>query len=236
MSSNPLPAITLPLQSQPIVDLASGDITVPWYRALQQWLGATVSSSNNNGILGPYAAASTGISWDAAGSAGPGWGNAASVYSSIPFKCPDGYRVQIIRVYGNLFVMPAIPTPPVTLPIGSASGFLWSLQNTWNTDTPSVWEAGPIPSPNLLADGAMTYYQGAITSQQTEVNIGFNVDIVNGILGPDNILDSKFAIFLNTTAGQIHMEVSFVTVFQLVPLSLVTDTATGSFYGTPPVL
>lgn len=127
------------------------------------------------------------------------WGDTAYQVQPITFRPPAGYRVRILRVYGDFLTWPHGKAPE-----GTAAGVLWGLQTS-----------GPEGSAHadLAADNAMLYVQHATGGKPERAPIDFDVR-EGGLLEADNVLNSKLAVFLNETGLKIHMEASFVLVFK----------------------
>ena len=129
------------------------------------------------------------------------WGTAEANYKAITFKPPDGYRVRILRVYGDYLIWPVGPVQS-----GRYAGALFGLQTT----APE----GSVRA-DWAADNTLLYLQVA-TSGKPE-RAAFDVDVsAGGLLEPDHKLIVKMASWLNDTGMKIHMEPSFVVVYQFV--------------------
>jgi hypothetical protein len=129
------------------------------------------------------------------------WGKAGYVLSRITFTPPKGCRVRILRVYGDFLAWPR-----GVVPAGKYAGVLWGLQTT--APEGSVWA-------DYAADNTMLYVQHATSGQPVRTPINFDVT-EGGLLGPDHVLVSKLAVWLNDTGLQIHMEPTFVVVYEFV--------------------
>ena len=117
----------------------------------------------------------------------------------MTFRPPAGYRVRILRAYGDLLAWPrGVP------PAGTFAGVLFGLQTTAaEGSTRADW----------LADNTMLYLQGAVSDRGRE-RLPFDVKISDGLLEPDNKLLYKFATWLNDTGLEIHMEASLTLVYR----------------------
>jgi len=198
----------------PFIDV-DGNLTPPWetfldwlYRAILAVLsGATLA--NNSDALGPYSTA-TNISADLYGAADtrPGtWGFTDYAINPITFVAPPaGYRVRVLRVYGNATAMPKLTTP-AALPVGGYSGWLFGLQTT--APDGSIYA-------DFAGDSAFVYLQGNIGPIPEVIEFDFDVS-AGGLLGTDNVMRIKTATFLNTLGVPIHIEPSFVIVFHYEP-------------------
>jgi hypothetical protein len=155
-------------------------------------------------------ALSTNVPFDSAGTTDmrPGtWGNAASVSLSIPFlMVPAGYKVRIIRVYGDV-----VAWPHGEIVAGAFSGILSGLTNT----TPNQ---SPFAPSGLGSAGCFLYFQDRVGANGSRIAIDIP-NIKNGLLNADNVLILKQAVWLNETGAPIHMETTLVIefVFEVVP-------------------
>ena len=151
-------------------------------------------------ILGPYSVA-TNHSDDIKGEPDTRpdtWGLTGYQVHTFTFRPPAGYRVRILRVYGN--VQGWIPGEPVTRCVG----MLWGLQTTGPEGSARVTPA---------ADNTLLYVQDATCGEPFRVPVDYDVR-VGGLLEKDHILYSKVAVFMNETGRALHLEPSFNLVFQ----------------------
>jgi hypothetical protein len=172
------------------------------------------------GIQGPYSA-STNITADLYGVADTRpstWGFTDVADNNIVFSPPAGMRTRILRVYGNVYVMPKV-VDPIAGPFPNVHGFtgmLWGLITT---------APGGSSRANPVADSCMAFYQAAMGALDP---VGFDFDFgigegvapahpTMGLLEPDNILTSRLASFLNTLGTAIHCETEFVVIYQFEP-------------------
>lgn len=127
------------------------------------------------------------------------WGTAGATFHRITFRPPAGYRVRVLRVYGDFLIWPIGKVEP-----GKFAGALWGLATT-----------GPDGSihADWAADNTMLYVQVATGGQPARAPVNFRT-AHGGLLGPDHVLVSKMAVWLNDTGLKIHMEPSFTVVFQ----------------------
>jgi hypothetical protein len=125
------------------------------------------------------------------------WGLAGYNVHTITFHPPAGYRVRILRVYGNFQGWLR------ENPSGKAVGVLWGLQTTAKEGSDRVSPA---------ADNTMLYVQDATNGQPFRVPVDYNVG-TGGLLEADNILYSKVAVFMNETGQAVHLEPSFTIQF-----------------------
>jgi len=152
-------------------------------------------------VLGPYSAASNSVA-DMIGlqDERPGtWGTSDWVICKITFKPPAGYRVRILRVYGDLTAWAR-----GVVAAGANAGALWALSTT-----------GPEGSVRMDygADNTFVYIQGVVNDSALRAAFEFDTH-VGGLLEPDNVLVSKLAVFLNDTRRTIHLEPTWTMVYQ----------------------
>lgn len=153
-------------------------------------------------VLGPYSAA-TNHSSDLMGtpdSRPDTWGNAGYAVHKIEFHPPAGYRVRILRVYGDFqgWVRKN--------PSGNCAGVLWGLSTTQPEGSQRVTPA---------ADNTMLYVQDSVCAVERKFRAPVDYDTsAGGLLGPDNVLVSKVAVWLNETGEPVHVEPSFTVVYQ----------------------
>jgi hypothetical protein len=131
------------------------------------------------------------------------WGTCAEDDGQLVFQnVPEGQRVRITRVYGNMTAWVRGDAPA-----GTKSGALLALQTTGATGNPHV---------TLSAMGCMLYIQ--LATGQNEAAVQFDVDVTNsGLLDDDNTLVVKRAIYLNDTGLPIHMEATLIGEFVYEP-------------------
>lgn len=127
------------------------------------------------------------------------WGTAGYTIHKITFRPPAGYRVRILRVYGDFLVWPI-----GLVEKGKFAGALWGLTTT----APD----GSVHA-DWAADNTMLYVQVATGGEPARAPINFKTK-AGGLLGRDNVLVSKMAVWLNDTGLPIHMEPSFTVVFK----------------------
>ena len=134
------------------------------------------------------------------------WGKSGVFTASIAFpQVPAGYRVRILRVYGNLtaVVKTALSTDETT-PDRLKSGVLVGFLTNAGDGSPSC-----VP----CADNTMLYLQGWVVGERA-TTLPFDTNVtVGGLLAPDNILRVRVATWLNTTGKPIHIEPSFTVVY-----------------------
>ena len=140
------------------------------------------------------------------------WGTAGSFVWKIHFLVPAEYRVRIVRVYGDFLAW-----PKGRVPEGTYSGALFGLQ----TSAPEGSKFA-----DLMADNCFLYLQVATGGKPERA--GFDhVVAAGGLLATDNTLYGKVAVWLNDTGLAIHMEPSWVTVFQIENASGIPKALTG---------
>lgn len=127
------------------------------------------------------------------------WGTASYAVKAITFKPPQGQRVRILRVYGDLLIWPL-----GIVPQGKFAGVLLGLQTTAPDGSVRM---------DWGADNTMLYIQDATGGEPRRAAFDYKVS-VGGVLGPDNKLIVKMATWLNDTGLPIHIEPSFVMVYR----------------------
>jgi len=163
-------------------------------------LAAAVFAADPPDILGPYSSG-TNFSADIKGTPDTRprtWGTAGEFIFPIKFSPPPGYRVRILRAYGDFLVW-----PKGVVVKGRFAGALFGLQTT----APE----GSVRA-DWLADNTFLYIQTATGGERAREQFDFPVD-VGGLLERDNMLRVKVAVWLNDTGLEIHCEPSFVLTF-----------------------
>lgn len=128
------------------------------------------------------------------------WGTAGAELKQVRFAAPpDGYRIRILRVYGDFLVWPRCVVPP-----GKFAGALWGLTTT-------AKDASVLA--DLAADNTFVYVQHATGGAPARIPVDFKVS-EGGLLEADNIVVSKVAAWLNDTGCALHLEPSWVMVFR----------------------
>lgn len=150
-------------------------------------------------VLGPYSAA-TNHSDDILGTPDTRpstWGTAGYSVHELKFHPPHGYRTRILRVYGD------VQGWVRKNPSGNCAGVLWGLTTTAKDGSERVSPA---------ADNTFLYVQDAICERRPfRAPVDYKID---RLLEADNILISKVAVWLNETGEPVHIEPSFVVVYQ----------------------
>jgi len=131
------------------------------------------------------------------------WGTQGSLIWPLHFDAPSGTRVRVLRVYGDFIIWPRGKVPE-----GTYAGTLFSL----HTSDPQAPSSFALMS--LMAENCFLYLQMATGGKPERAPFDFNVQD-GGLLSPDNTLYAKVAVWLNDTGLAIHMEPTWVTVFQL---------------------
>jgi hypothetical protein len=131
------------------------------------------------------------------------WGTTDTKLTNYVFtNVPNGYRVQILRVYGDNIAWLQGPNVSPT----SHAGVLFSLSASGGGNNSMVPGNG----------NCFLYHEGAI-SGQTPLNMSFdNVTKDGGLLGPDNTLQAKMALFLNDSGVPVFQDTTFVVVYRFV--------------------
>lgn len=163
-------------------------------------LGLTIGPREPR-VLGPYSAAAN-FAADILGDLDvrPNtWGRAGSHEWKITFSPPPGYRVRILRVYGDVLAWPR-----GTVDAGRFAGVLFGLRNS-----------GPDGSvrADWAADNTFLYLQSATGGEVARAAFD-HVVAAGGLLAPDHVLCVKVAVWLNDTGRHIHIEPTFTMVYQ----------------------
>lgn len=154
--------------------------------------------------LGPYSTALN-FSIDLAGSPDtrPGaWGNAGFAQNITTFSPPPGYRVRVLRTYGNFIGFPKSGV----VAEGKSCEVGWGLKTT-----------APDGSAHASTgyDNSFVWLQDVITNPSPSCSVVFDFDVhIGGLLQADHKLISQTFVALNTTGLTIHMEPTFTMVYQ----------------------
>lgn len=170
-------------------------LAIGWLRSSFQ----PVSADSLN-ILGPYSAA-TNHSDDLEGTADdrPGtWGKAGFSVHKYHFSPPAGYRVRVLRVYGDLSVFTRKPD------YTKCAGALWGLGSTAPEGSTRM---------TFAADNTFVSVQDSICGGPRSRQFDYDTQ-VGGLLGPDNVMTSKVAVWLSDVVGSVHLEPTFVVQFR----------------------
>lgn len=136
------------------------------------------------------------------------WGSAGSQSSNVKFKAPPGYRVRVLRVYGDLTWWPR-GTPesdPADKAIGKTAGVLLGLSTTAPDGSEKVEGGG-------ASDNCLLYIQDASKGEAKRTPFDYDTH-VSGLLEQDGVLVVKFAVWLNTLDLCLHGEPSLVVVYK----------------------
>jgi len=130
------------------------------------------------------------------------WGRADSLVVPIVFHPPDGYRVRVLSLRGDLTAW--IKTRPhQVLDPGSGAGVLAGFQTT-----SGLLGTAAAPCEPCVANTPL-YIQGWVTEKQPGARLPFDYQRVDTLLDTDNILQAKVAEFLNGTEHAIHLELTY---------------------------
>jgi len=145
------------------------------------------------------------ITWDAEGTPDerPGtWGKATFVDTPIPFvNVPAGYRVRLLRAYGD-----HIAYPHGDVEAGKYAGVLFGILTNQDGQSPYV-------GPGLGSAGCPLYIQNFTPNGQTRA-FDFALASESSLVGRDNTMIFRQAVFLNETGVPIHMEATAVVEFR----------------------
>jgi len=148
---------------------------------------------------------STNVPYDAQGTPDtrPGtWGDAGYDDVAIPFvNVPAGYRVRVLRVYGDF-----VAWPHGRIRLGTDAGALFGIL------TPSAAQS-PFVGAGLGSSGCFIYLQQGVGAEPVRAAFDFDV-AAGGLLDADNTMLVRRAVFLNETGVSIHMEPTFVVEFR----------------------
>lgn len=132
-------------------------------------------------------------------------------------RAPEGYRVRIVRVYGDFVIWPV-----GSVQFGRFAGANWGLQSSERPDTPET------PRLKLSSDDNGQFLEapvGAFNDRPTLISlqgatggtvcrVPFSEDVsAAGLLADDGELLSTMAVWLNDTGRKIHLEATFTVVF-----------------------
>lgn len=121
----------------------------------------------------------------------------------VTFQPPNGYRVRILRLRGDLVSWPKVLPGDTPVTPGQYAGVLLGFQTT---------SPGGSGQCDYCADNTMLYIQDAISTEPHRAPFDYtNVDM---LLNPDNELLVKIASWLNTTGKPIHVEATFTVTYR----------------------
>jgi hypothetical protein len=165
-------------------------------------------------------------------------GHADYTVFPLTFTPPPGYRVRILRLYGDLVSWPCTQ-PGQSIPPGTHAGVLLSIHTKMTETSPHC---------DYCAGNALLYIQDGVVNQPVRtsfdltVNTGVrtivpiaagvsaggvrmlaerivkpNVAETPGLLESGNKLYVKVSQWMNTTGVAMHMEPTFTVVFRFEP-------------------
>lgn len=139
------------------------------------------------------------------------WGTAASQMKPITFHAPAGYRVRVLRVYGDFVMWPrgSVRQDPKDNVIGKAVGALFGLKTSAADGSVMVEGAG-------ASDNCFLYVQTASKGETQRASFDFDTH-VGGLLEADGVIQVIVATWLNSTGLAIHLEPTITVIYQLEP-------------------
>lgn len=118
----------------------------------------------------------------------------------ITFNPPAGYQVRILSATGTISTFARDP-----IPAGKHAGLSWGLVAS---------PATPSGRADLINDVCMSYIKQSLSGNKDTDTTWFDFTrIANGVLGPDNKLISRSAVYLNE-GGMIHIEISLLLSYR----------------------
>lgn len=130
------------------------------------------------------------------------WGSSGFVQNVLTFYPPPGYRVHVLRVYGDFIAWPkaGVMGPGTYCEVG------WGLKSS-------------LPDGSVRAsygyDNSFVWLQNVVLPGNTSPRLAFDLDVrVGGLLGLDNLLISQMFVAVNTSGLEIQEEPTFVVVYQ----------------------
>jgi hypothetical protein len=165
---------------------------------------SSIGGSPALSVLGPYSTALN-FSVDLMGTPDTRpatWGSAAAAQNVTHFHPPAGYRVRILRVYGDFI---AWPKEGILAP-GAYSEVGWGLKSTAPDGSTRVDNA---------YDNTFVWLQNAILPANPSVRASFDLTVKDGgLLEADNALVSQSFVAINTSGLVIHEEPTFTIIYQ----------------------
>jgi hypothetical protein len=135
------------------------------------------------------------------------WGTADFAQNIATFSPPAEHLVRILRVYGDFIGWPESGVPPS----GSSCEIGWGLKSTKPDGSARI---------SVGYDNSFVWLQNVITSISPACRAAFDHDVgTGGLLESDNKMVSQTFVALNTTGLTIHMEPTFVVVYQFEPVA-----------------
>src|SRR5689334_17809716 len=139
-------------------------------------------------ILGPYSTAvNFAIDLEGVPDTRPGtWGNSGFAQNVGIFSPPTGYRVRVLRIYGDFIAF----AKSGVIAVGTSCEVGWGLKST-APDGSTRFSAGN--------DNSFVWLQNVLTSALPSNRAGFNHTVdVGGLLEADNTIISQAFVALNT--------------------------------------
>ncbi len=177
------------------------------------FLFAGIAAAQTKTIVAPLSGGALDVGADLAGKPDPRaiqwpgkvWGNADYDDTIIRFYPPAGYQVHIISAAGSLSSFAR-----GTVPEGTTAGISWGLVSNAVTAKPGA-DVNP---------ACMAYVKQSITARHDAETTPFSFTQIgeNGILGPDNVLISRTAVYLNETGRVMHIEQALVLTYEMIPI------------------
>lgn len=134
------------------------------------------------------------------------WGYAGVQTWRVQFHPPAGYRVRVLRVFGDLVAWPRVMPGDAAVAEGKYAGVLLGLQTT-----------APDESEDCTPCASNTFLYRQLAIDARPGNMPFDVEVsAGGLLGADNVAVVKVANWLDT-AGTIHVEPTINWVFTWEP-------------------
>jgi hypothetical protein len=156
------------------------------------------------GLLGPFTASSN-FSVDLLGEKDTRegtWGYTGAQTWPIQFNPPEGYRVRVLEISGDLIAWPRVLPGETAVQPGAYAGVLVGFQTT-------APEGSERCSP--CADNTPVYLQAGLDGRPSRIAYARKV---NMLLEQDNRLIVKVAAWLNTTGKPIHIEPTFTLKYR----------------------
>lgn len=99
------------------------------------------------------------------------------------------------------------------IPSGTSVEIGWGLKTTAPDGSTRVTYPG---YPNVSAyDNSFVWLQGSLSDLEIRARLPFDLDVtVGGKLASDNVMLSQAFVAMNTTGLSIHLEPTFVVVYQ----------------------
>jgi hypothetical protein len=155
-------------------------------------------------IHGPYSTAvNFAIDLEGTPDTRPGtWGSSGFAQNVGVFSPPAGYRVRVLRIYGDLIGFPKSGV----IDAGTSCEIGWGLKST-APDGSTRFSAGN--------DNSFVWLQNVLSSASPSTRAGFDHTVeTGGLLEADHTVISQAFVALNTTGLTIHLEPTFTMVYQ----------------------